>query len=174
LHEGLDMKVNPTRAAVAALPAMLLALAWAIPAVAQPGAEEWQRCRAVVAASERVACYDALVDRRAAPASAAPGVAPAAATPAAPAQASAEAQFGLPATAQSAQEITSSLPGFFPGWEPRARLRLANGQVWQVIDGSTAVLYLRDPVVKVRRAAFGSYMMEITGVNQAPRVRRVE
>lgn len=70
--------------------------------------------------------------------------------------------------------MTSSLPGLFQGWGPNARLRLANGQVWQVVDGSSAALYLRDPAVTVRRAALGSYLMEIAGTNHAPRVRRVE
>lgn len=175
--------------------ASLLALATALPASAQPAAGDWQRCRAIVAAAERLACYDALVDARsaptapaaatapapapappAAPAATAAGAAPAAPTPAATtaAQAAAEADFGLPASSRGPREITSTLPGFFPGWEPRARLRLANGQVWQVIDGSSAVLYLRDPVVKVQRGALGSFFLEIAGTNVSPRVRRVE
>lgn len=180
--------------------ASMLALAAALPASAQSAAGDWQRCRAIVAAAERLACYDALVDARSAPttpaAATAPAAAPAppaapvaaaaatpAAAPAAPApapaattaaQAAAEADFGLPASSRGPREITSTLPGFFPGWEPRARLRLANGQVWQVIDGSSAVLYLRDPVVKVQRGALGSFFLEIAGTNVSPRVRRVE
>ena len=112
----------------------------------------------------------------AAPVAAAAGAAPAAPAPAATtaAQAAAEADFGLPASSRGPREITSTLPGLFPGWEPRARLRLANGQVWQVIDGSSAVLYLRDPVVKVQRGALGSFFLEIAGTNVSPRVRRVE
>ncbi|MBX3635532.1 MAG: hypothetical protein KF683_09140 [Rubrivivax sp.] len=179
------MKHLPTTAAV---PALLLALAAGLPAAAQPAGDDWQRCRAVSAAAARLACYDALVDAGIAPArtpapaptsAAAPAAAPApapvaAAAPNAPAPADATAGFGLQTAAQSLQELRSSLPGLFQGWGPNARLRLANGQVWQVVDGSSAALYLRDPAVTVRRAALGSFLMEIAGTNHAPRVRRVE
>lgn len=153
------------------LAACLVATGFALPVAAQPAGDGWQRCRAVADAAARLACYDALVDAGTA---AARPAAPVAAPAPAPAPAAAAADFGLSGTARSLQAVTSSLPGLFQGWGPNARLRLANGQVWQVVDGSSAALYLRDPAVTVRRAALGSYLMEIAGTNHAPRVRRVE
>jgi hypothetical protein len=163
------MKRLPTPAPTAWLAACLVATGLALPVAAQPAGEGWQRCRAIADAAARLACYDALVDAgTAAAGAAAPMAAPA------PAPAAAAADFGLSGTARSLQAVTSSLPGLFQGWGPNARLRLANGQVWQVVDGSSAALYLHDPAVTVRRAALGSYVMEIAGTNHAPRVRRVE
>lgn len=159
------------RLSTPALAACLVATGFALPVAAQPAGDGWQRCRAVADAAARLACYDALVDAGTA---AARPAAPVAAPAPAPAPAAAAAEFGLSGTARSLQAVTSSLPGLFQGWGPNARLRLANGQVWQVVDGSSAALYLRDPAVTVRRAALGSYLMEIAGTNHAPRVRRVE
>lgn len=160
-----------TPAPTAWLAACLVATGFALPVAAQPAGDGWQRCRAIADAAARLACYDALVDAGLA---AARPAAPVAAPAAAPPPAAAAAEFGLSGTARSLQAVTSSLPGLFQGWGPNARLRLANGQVWQVVDGSSAALYLRDPAVTVRRAALGSYLMEIAGTNHAPRVRRVE
>ena len=86
-----------------------------------------------------------------------------------------EAVFGLARRADELQEIKSYIPGRFEGWSRNGRIRLANGQVWQVIDDSTAFYnHLRDPKVTVRRASFGSYLLDIDGVPSTPRVRRVE
>ena len=60
------------------------------------------------------------------------------------------------------------------GSGPRTRFKLANGQVWQVTDDSSAAYNLLNPQVTVRRAAFGSFVLEIEGANRTPRVRRVE
>jgi hypothetical protein len=103
-------------------------------------------------------------------------VAPAGSSPiaaAAPAI-SPEAAFGLESRRSAVQDISSGLPGVFEGWERNTRLTLANGQVWQISDGSSASYYLRDPKVTVRRAAMGSFRLEIEGAKQAPRVQRVE
>jgi hypothetical protein len=152
-------------------------------AVAAPSAfaqADLQRCRAVADDRARLACYDALA---AAPAPARPAapVAAAAAVPAAPAAAAAPAPappstFGLSARSASgaADEVQSHLPGLFEGWDPGTRLRLANGQVWRVMDGSSAATALREPKVRIKRAALGTYVMEIEGLNRSPRVQRLE
>jgi hypothetical protein len=43
----------------------------------------------------------------------------------------------------------------FEGWRPNERIRLANGQVWQIADDSSSLLQRRDPKVTVRRGALG-------------------
>jgi hypothetical protein len=69
--------------------------------------------------------------------------------------------------------IESQLTGLVEGWGPRSLFKLANGQVWQVIDGSSAVLYLKDPKVKIRRGAMGTFVLEIDGTNETARVNRL-
>ena len=160
-------------------PLLLLACALWLQAAAAADDDALRRCRALGDAPARLACYDAL-PLAAVPAAigATPAVAALgqrAAPPAAPASAakSGEESFGFEGRSAT-QEVSSSIPGIFEGWDRRTRFRLANWQVWQVIDDSSAAYYLRDPKVVVRRAALGSFMMEIEGARQAPRVRRVE
>jgi hypothetical protein len=137
-----------------------------------------QRCRDVRDAAARLACYDS-IPLAPAPA-AAPLPAPAAAAvpaPAAPLPPTA-ASFGLESRAQPAQtvvaSIDSAIDGSFDGWLPRGQLKLANGQVWEISDGSQAAYNLKNPQVKITRGVSGSFFMAIEGVAQTPRVRRVK
>ncbi len=129
------------------------------------------RCRALADTAARLACYDAMPVGQ--PSAASPAVA--ASAPAA-AVVDPVANFGLDGRTQRAalDVIESHIPGRFEGWSAGSRIRLANGQVWQVIDGSRASYWLENPRVKVHRAMFGSYILEIVGQGNAPRVRRVE
>ena len=151
------------------LAAVLLA---ALPVAAAAANDALANCRAIQDSTARLACYDALPI---APPPAAP--APAGRTPAAAAPAASEAQrFGMPATSrpEPMQALESHIPGHFEGWYPGTRIRLANGQVWQVTDSSSRFADVDNPKVTVRRGALGSFFLDIDGVNPAPRVRRVE
>lgn len=137
-----------------------------------------QRCRALTDTGARLACYDAIP---LAPARAAAALAPAAAVPAAPAATPAptpEQSFGI-ATVKRAEPdtpkfIESTIPGAFQGWGPNTQFKLANGQVWRVVDGSEAVLApVQDPKVRIVRNVFGTMFLEIPGTNNSPKVRRV-
>jgi len=70
--------------------------------------------------------------------------------------------------------IESHIPGRFEGWRANSRIRLANGQVWQVIDNSWLGGEWDNPKVAIRRGALGSFYLDIEGENRSPRVRRVE
>lgn len=85
-----------------------------------------------------------------------------------------EARFGLDKTPEAAPAITSRIPGTFEGWDGNSRIRLANGQVWRIVDSSSVSVYLQEPAVRVERTVFGGYRMEIQGVKTAPRVQRVQ
>jgi hypothetical protein len=159
-------------------------LAAALPAQALTPAD-LQRCRALSEDRARLACYDALAAAQAAPptapaaSTAGPGASAAAMPPPAAAPAPAEAPaaegaFGRPVVTSGPPQIESRIEGRFEGWDRNTRFRLANGQVWQVTDGSSATLRLTDPVVRVRRAALGSFLMEFEGSNRTVRVRRVD
>ena len=137
---------------------------------------ELQRCAQIAEGTARLGCYDALAAQR----KAAPPVAPAA-TPAPGGQAAApaptgEAAFGKPVQVPAAELalIESRINGRFEGWNSKTVFILANGQRWQVSDGSNATVFLNDPKVRVRRAMLGSFFIEFEGTNQSARVRRIQ
>lgn len=130
------------------------------------------KCRTVTDIAARVACYDAIpvgVARPAAVASAAVAAAPAR---------SAEENFGMEAVKQreaQPRSVQSTVVGNFEGWGPGSQIRLANGQVWRVIDGSEAVLPRRtDAKVTIERNLFGTIFLRADGSNSSAKVRRVE
>jgi len=142
------------------------------------------RCRALAESGPRLACYDAMLvgPTPATPtASKAPpalAVVPAvvASTPASTMPQQTASQFGLDQQASKTQldSIQSRLEGKFEGWNANAKLTLANGQVWQIADGSRAYVELMNPEVSVRRGFMGAYYLDIEGSNLSPRVRRVK
>jgi hypothetical protein len=160
-----------TRPAALLMAAPLLALA-TLPALAQGDATH--RCPKLTNPAARLACYDAAFPpaQDVAPAAIAPTPpSAAAAPPAAPA-----ADFGREPRPQPIAAIESTLDPAFDGWGPRSRIRLANGQVWRIADDSSGFVNPR-PVprkVTVRRGSFGTFIMDIEGTNQTPRVTRVD
>jgi len=158
--------------------AMLLALLGASGADAIE--TEFGRCRDVPEAAARLACYDAIpyaTPRAGRPVPAASGV-PAAASPGAAASAplSATERFGLPERARTDElpSITSAVGSDFFGWAPNERIRLQNGQVWEVVDGSSGSVAAANRKVTIRRGALGSFFLDFEGLNSSPRVKRVK
>jgi hypothetical protein len=154
----------------------LLTLALAAgPAMAQSSqtAPSLPGCRAIADAAKRLACYDAL------PLPTVPAATSAGATPAAAAAATTPdpAKFGFEtkaARAMSVESIDSTIEGRFDGWSPKDRIKLANGQVWQIADDSNAVLSVTNPKVTIRRGALGVFYLEFEQSNRTARVRRIE
>jgi hypothetical protein len=157
----------------------------AIPALADDAA--LLRCRALRDATARLACYDALpvavpdakappAPRAAEPRAAEPRAAEPRAVETRPPAPQTPAQFGLEQRPNPVElaSIESHIPGNFEGWYPNAVFTLANGQIWQISDGSTRRLYRANPKVKIRRGSFGSFFLEIEGDNNSPRVRRLQ
>lgn len=129
-----------------------------------------RRCRLVVETTARLACYDAIaIPVRGGPAARTGQPEPSSTNPA--------AGFGLENRLTPAQEIETLdgvIPGRFDGWIARGKFSLANGQVWEISDGSQAAYNLRDPKVRITRGMAGTFFMQIEGVSQTPRVRRVQ
>jgi len=129
------------------------------------------KCRTLSDTATRVACYDAI------PVGAAGPGAAAAAAAAAPAR-TPEQNFGLEAVKQREAQpasIRSTVVGDFDGWGPGSQIRLANGQVWRVIDGSDAVLpRTKDAAVTIERNVFGTLFLKVDGGNSSAKVRRVQ
>jgi len=125
------------------------------------------KCRTLSDTATRVACYDAIPVGAAGPATAA----------AAPAR-TPEQNFGLESVKQREAQpasIRSTVVGDFDGWGPGSQIRLANGQVWRVIDGSDAVLpRTKDAAVTIERNVFGTLFLKVDGGNSSAKVRRVQ
>lgn len=139
-----------------------------LPGAALAAVPTLQQCRAIPDPAARLACYDALPLSVSPAAAAAPAAAPAPETP---------ARFGLvrqEAPVIELPSIESTIPGHFDGWYPNRRIRLANGQVWQVADGSTRVYDLDNPKVTIRRGVLGAFYLDLTVDNWSIRVRRLE
>jgi hypothetical protein len=158
------------------------------------------RCRGIFDSAARLACYDGLPLARtpsdaqappivpsrpaaappsaSAPAAPAPRVAAPAAMPTPPPPPQAQVQsFGMEERVAQAEQPTtmeSFIPGHFEGWGPGARIKLGNGQVWQVVDGTSAFMNADNPKVVVRRGMMGGFFLEFENSNRSPRVRRLQ
>ena len=141
------------------------------------------RCRGIADGVKRLACYDALVvpspaaKPAAAPAQSQPqaGAAAQAAAPAGTGQQTPE-QFGIerrPAKTDL-DAIESRILGHWDGWEAKSRIKLENGQVWQVTDDSSQYFYVDNPKITIRRGLLGAYYLEVEGSNATARVRRLQ
>lgn len=145
------------------------------------------KCRQLEDGPVRLACYNAIVvnpgapSAAPAPAAAAAGAARAAApaytTVAAPTEAEMAAMFGRePEILKSARlnSIETSINGPFDGWVRGQRIRLANGQVWKVVDDTEDVVELNNPKVTVKRGLLGAIFLDIEGAHRNPKVQRVQ
>jgi hypothetical protein len=150
-----------------------------------------KRCRAIASPTDRLACYDNVVDtaarseltRPALPGTTATPVRDARQNAAAPSPPASTRPTAVPAIAQfgltqrtpesDIKFVESEIAGLFEGWGPNTRIRLRNGQVWQIDDGSTGVCGCTDPKVKISKGLFGVYYLEVDGKGHAPKVRRV-
>lgn len=135
------------------------------------------QCRSLADVPSRVKCYDAI------PLGAAAPVAAAVAAPAAvPTAQQREQSFGMEtvkapkaAEPEENKSISSTIAGKFDGWSGNELIKLSNGQVWRIVDGSSAVLApLTNPKVTVERNFIGTFFLKIEGTNNSPKVRRVQ
>jgi hypothetical protein len=129
-----------------------------------------EQCRGIADPSARLACYDGL------PLPANTGGA-ASKAESKTRQPETPAQFGLSREVTPSVDlasIESTIPGHFDGWYPRRRIRLANGQVWQVAEETTRLYELDNPKVTIRRGVLGAYYLDLTVDNRSIRVNRVE
>jgi hypothetical protein len=118
------------------------------------------KCRALADTGARLACYDAIPVGAAAPVR------------------NPEKDFGMEAIKQREEQpaaIESTIAGTFDGWGPNSQIRLANGQVWRIIDGSEAVLpRMTNPKVRIERNLFGTLFLKVEGSNNSAKVRRIK
>lgn len=129
------------------------------------------RCRGIAEASARLACYDALPLTGSEGRAAGQGAASQRDLRPPPEQFGLEEKLAPPSGLDA---IESQIPGRFEGWQPNTSIRLANGQVWQVTDGSSRIYDLVNPKVEIRRGVLGAFYLNIYGDNRTVRVRRLQ
>ena len=75
----------------------------------------------------------------------------------------------------SEEPITSTIVGEFKGFASGRRYKLANGQTWEQIDGSTLAGVRRtDPAVTIKPGLFNNWFLKIDGYNTQAKVRRIK
>jgi hypothetical protein len=134
------------------------------------------RCALIETAAERLECFDRVAEPIPAADPINADVRAAAETPVNASAASTEQSLGaeqVPGT-DEVDELVSNLVGSFNGWDGNTVFRLDNGQAWQQVDSSYQYARSEGPRVTIRRAAFGSYLLQVEGVGKAVRVRRIE
>jgi hypothetical protein len=177
------------------LPWLCSFAAWLLVSAAAQAAssDAVQRCAGIADDRARLACYDSLFGRPAAPEPAvassvaeAPAAGAAAATAAvAPAAAPSNpaADFGLSEAAkrarepeQSREQFPDSVTGTIAkiGRKPAGEfvVTLENGQVWTQLQVDVRARVAVGDTVTIKKAALGSYML-VTASRYATRVRRV-
>jgi hypothetical protein len=128
-------------------------------------------CRSIASDSERLACYDAIADRS-----------PSAQEPSA--AISAESLFGRDAAQTSAalqqqtgitppQSLDTEIISIKARADKKLLISLQNGQQWEQIDGRPLHLVPGDPI-RIRQAAFGSWLLYKQSGGHSIRVRRTD
>jgi len=71
------------------------------------------------------------------------------------------------------EELTSVAQGTFSRWERGQKVRLANGQVWEITN-STGVYYpVSDPKVTIKKGLFSAFYLHVDGISKSLKVRRI-
>ena len=125
------------------------------------------RCRAIADLGQRLVCYEAI------PVGVRPASTAAKVTGPASVAATAEQAFGKPLEKNALKSFESIIPGRFEGLSPNQLITLANGQVWRIIDDSSAPVSGVNLKVKVERNFIGTTFMVIDGTNTSPKIKRV-
>ena len=86
-------------------------------------------------------------------------------------------QFGNETIAQVDEEpdqITSRILGEFKGWSGYTKFQLENGQVWQQSSKGLLIVRINNPTVIIKKSFFGTYTLNVEGVNSSIKVRRTQ
>ena len=86
-------------------------------------------------------------------------------------------QFGSERIAQGDEEpdqITSRILGEFKGWSGYTEFQLENGQVWKQSSEGLLIVRMNNPTVTIKKSFFGTYTLNVEGVNSSIKVRRTQ
>jgi hypothetical protein len=72
-------------------------------------------------------------------------------------------------------DVNSNILGEFTGFEVGTRLKLENGQIWQVTGGDlTGIKTMTNPKVSIRAGLIGGWRLQVEGYNSVAKVKRVK
>ncbi len=71
-------------------------------------------------------------------------------------------------------QITSRILGEFKGWSGYTKFQLENGQIWQQSSEGLLIVRINNPTVIIEKSFFGTYNLNVEGVNSTIKVRRVQ
>ena len=86
-------------------------------------------------------------------------------------------QFGNERIAKGDEEpdqITSRILGEFKGWSGDTEFQLENGQVWKQSSAGLLIVRINNPTVTIKKSFFGTYTLNVEGVNSSIKVRRTQ
>ena len=86
-------------------------------------------------------------------------------------------QFGHERVTQADEEpdqITSRILGEFKGWSGNTEFQLENGQVWKQSSEGLLIVRINNPTVIIKKSFFGTYTLNVEGVNSSIKVRRTQ
>ena len=86
-------------------------------------------------------------------------------------------QFGserMTQTEEEADQITSRILGEFKGWSGYTEFQLENGQVWKQSSKGLLIVRINNPTVTIKKSFFGTYNLNVEGVNSSIKVRRTQ
>lgn len=103
---------------------------------------------------------------------------PAAAEAAPEAVVSSADQFGVErvegAAGTDIDKIQSRYVGEFTGWDGKTVFELENGQIWQQSGSGRMTYRTVNPMITIKRAFMGSYLLKVEGRNKSVRVKRIK
>ena len=71
-------------------------------------------------------------------------------------------------------QITSRILGEFKGWSGYTKFQLENGQIWQQSSEGLLIVRINNPTVIIKKSFFGTYNLNVEGVNSTVKVRRIQ
>ncbi len=87
-------------------------------------------------------------------------------------------QFGVErvegAAGTDIDEIQSRYVGEFTGWDGKTVFELENGQIWQQSGSGRMTYRVVNPMITIKRAFMGSYLLKVEGRNKSVRVKRIK
>ena len=70
-------------------------------------------------------------------------------------------------------QITTRILGEFKGWSGYTKFQLENGQLWQQSSEGLLIVRMNNPTVIIKKSFFGTYNLNVEGVNSTIKVRRM-
>ena len=71
-------------------------------------------------------------------------------------------------------QITSRILGEFKGWSGYTKFQLENGQIWQQSSEGLLIVRINNPTVIIKKSFFGTYNLNVEGINSTVKVRRIQ